>query len=387
MNSGGLAIKPADFPPSTVHLMPDLLRWSEESRAGLDTVFEAYRTLVSETLNNALHNCERQDDPFARCLAARLQTVPAADFVRVLLAPDFTYRLLWQCPNRIQELSKFLDKALHVEGVISGREKALCDAWTALGDIKILQSGEILHAENIPGLPALDLDSPNVMCDVRTGEVHPVVSNGPLQFGPLSHDVRPVVINRMTTAWHEISATSKLVADFVNKFVQVIVLQCDDIRKNFGSGSNRGYVGRVIIKNPHYECASHVKLAEAMVHEAIHALLYRALYTVPWGIDDNRAYVNDTKIVSPWTGAQLRVTSFLQACFVWCGLVHFWSLAQRLDTFEGNDETSSCMAKALKGFTGSPLPDRLFNEDRKIVSDDVITAIETMQTRVKGGFK
>jgi len=386
MNLGGLAIESGDFPLSQVHLMPDVLRWGEVSRPGLDTVLAAYVAFVSAELGCALRDCEHQNDALARNLAAKLQTLPSADFRRVVLAPDFTYRLLWRHPDRIQRVSDFLDKALHVEGVISGREPADCDAWTALGDARILQSGEILRGVNIPGLPPLDLDSPNVMRDVRTGEFPSVCGNDPVQLRSLNNDVRPVVIDRMTTAWREISATSKLVADFVSNFVQVIVLQNDDTRAKFSSGSNRRYIGGVVIKNPHSECASAIKLAEAMVHEATHALLYMALYTVPWGADNNHAYANLGRIVSPWTGAQLKASSFVQACFVWYGLLHFWSLALRLQTVEGMDEARRCMARALSGFVGSPLLDNLCSEDRKIVRDDVSNAIETMQSRVTACF-
>ena len=78
----------------------------------------------------------------------------------------------------------------------------------------------------------------------------------------------------MTAAWHEVSATSKVVADFVAKFVQVIVLQSDNIRPKFSSVSTGSYIGLVIIRNPHSENVSDTGLAEVMVHEAIHALLF-----------------------------------------------------------------------------------------------------------------
>jgi hypothetical protein len=376
---GGLAIEAGDFPLSRVHLMPDVLQWEAASRAGSDTVFDAYVAFVSEALACALRDGERQGDTLARNLAAKLQTVPSPNFFRVVLAPDVTCRLLWRHPDRVQRVSEFLDKALHVEAVISGREEADCDAWTALGDMKVLQSGEILRAADIPGLPPLDLDSPNI----ASGEFVSIIGHGEVRFRSLSHDVRPVVIDRMTSAWDEISATSKLVADFIAKFVQVFVLRSDNIRTEFSSGSYRRYIGRVVMGNPHSDSVSDIGLAEAMVHEAIHALLYMALYTVPWGVDSNRMYTKGVRIVSPWTGAPLNVSSFLQACFVWYGLVHFWSLALRRESFNDTHGTRLRMARALEGFVGSPLVDNLCSEDRKIVRDDVITAIEKMQSRAK----
>lgn len=386
MNFGGLAIESGDFPPSKVHLMPDVLRWEKTSQAGSDAVFETYLTFVSKELGCALQDCERQDKALTRSLAAKLQTAPAAELLRVVLAPDFTCRLLWQHPDRIRRVSEFLAQALHVEAVINGREHADCDAWTALGDMRIMQSGQILRGVDIPGLPPVDLDSPNVISDIRGGEAASVQGDARVPFRPLSDDVRPLVIDRMTTAWNEISATSKLVADFIAKFVRVIVLQSDSPGTGFASGSGRRYVGRVVIRNPHSEHVSDIGLAEAMIHEAIHALLYTALYAVPWGADNDRAYANGVRIVSPWSGASLKASSFLQACFVWYGLLHFWSLALRLNTFGGADDVRCRVGRARKGFVGPPLLDQLCREDRKIVRDDVSDAIETMQSRVKACF-
>jgi hypothetical protein len=385
-----LAIELGDFPLSKVDLMPDVLRWEDVSQAGLEAVFDGYVAFVSQALDvaflsqalgHSLGECERQESALARNLAAKLQTVPAPDFLRVMLAPEFTHRLLWPHPNRLQRVCEFLDKALHAEGVISGREEAAdCDVWTALGDVKILQSGEIMRGVNIPGLPPLDFDSPNVTSSVRSGEF------APNHFRLLSDHVRPLVIDRMTIARDEISATSTLVADFVAKFVQVIVLQSESASARLSSGSNGQYIGRVVITNPHSEYASDIEITEAIVHEAIHSLLFMALCTVPWGIDPNRTYVTGVKIVSPWTGTPLDVEQFLQACFVWYGLLHFWNLALRGETLKGSDKPRIRFAEALRGFVGSPLIDNLCSEDRKILRDDVSNAIETMQSEAKARF-
>lgn len=56
MKVGRLAVESGDVPPSRVHLMPDLLRWEEKSRAEMDAVFEGYVALVSHTLSRALQD-------------------------------------------------------------------------------------------------------------------------------------------------------------------------------------------------------------------------------------------------------------------------------------------------------------------------------------------
>jgi hypothetical protein len=357
MNPESLDIAPSGFPESTILLMPDVLRWGQAAQAGLDTVFDTYVDFISQALGDALTDLKRHDKGLAHQLVSQLQTIPAPDFLRVILAPDFTYRLLWRHPDRIQRVSEYLNRALHVD------------------DTGVLQTGETAHGVKIPGLPPLDLDSP----DVTSTEFTPSFSG----FHSLSNEVRPLVIDRMVAAWQQISATSTLVADFVAKFVQVIVLRSDeDPGTGFLGGSSPGYIGKVVIGNPHLDSVGDILLADALVHEAIHALLYMQAYKAPWGASTT-AFTEDAKVASPWTGKPLTVTVFLQACFVWYGLWHFWSLAHAANTFRGAKEADGRMAFTLAGFVGPPLLDELSNEDRKIVSDDVSSAIETMQARVK----
>jgi hypothetical protein len=382
MNVGGLAVESGDLPPPRVHLMPDLLRWEETSRAEMDAVFEGYVALVSHTLSRALRDCQRQDGARARDLAAKVKSAPAYESRRVLLAPDFTCRLLWPHPERLQRMCGFLDQALHVEGVINGREDAVCDGWTALGDSKVLRSGETLRGVVISGLPALDFDSPNV----ASGEFAPLLEDNQVRFPPLPDDARPLTIDRLTTASGGISATNTLVADLIARFVQVILLRTDRSRTDFSSGSYRRYIGRIILGNPHAESVSDITLAEAMVHEAIHALLYMTLYPVPWGVDNGHTDAAAGRVVSPWTGARLKVSSFLQACFVWYGLLQFWDRAVRLETFENSAGAHERMTRALGGFSGKPLLDNLGSEVRKNVRGDVCDAIQTIQRRAIASF-
>ena len=65
-------------------------------------------------------------------------------------------------------------------------------------------------------------------------------------------------------------------------------------------------------------------VADRLVHEAIHALVFKenladgALVSSP-----------DTKVrvVSPWSGSRLELLTFMHAAFVWFGLWHFWRRA------------------------------------------------------------
>jgi hypothetical protein len=360
--------------------MPDVLQWGKASQAGLDAVFGAYVARVDEEIGRALGRCERRDKALAHRLIARLETVPARDFLRVALAPDFTYRLFWQHPDAPM-VCKFLEQALHVEAVVSGTEKAERDMWTALGDIKALRTGGIIQGATIPGLPALDVDSPNTRSS-KWGPDRPINSNG---YGPLSNDVRPMVLDRLATAWDQVAVVNEVVAKFVARFVQVILLRGLDSASGFASGSDARHAGLMILDNPHSQHVSDIMLTETIVHEAMHSLLYMTIHEMPWGPGDSCAFTS-TRVISPWSGTPLTVDSFLHACFVWYGVLHFWSGALPITALSDADQVRGRVARSVEGFLGAPLLDNLCKDDRKAVRKDIGCAIVTMQSRVKASF-
>jgi hypothetical protein len=343
-------------------------------------VFDAYVSLVHATLHRGLHGASAfRYSTLARELSGKLHNVPPLELRRVLLAPDFTNRLLWQQPDRIELALEFLDKALRVEGMISGREKANCDAWTALGDAMVLRNGEVQRGARIAGMPPLDFDSPYPTNDSSK----PTPMATPAHFRSLSGAVRPLTLERMATAWSGLSAASLIASDFVTQFVQVIALRRHNERAGFSSGSYRGYIGRVVLGNPDSEFSSDIRIVEALVHEAIHAMLYMTLYPVAWGVEDSRCYAEGEKVVSPWTGASLKLSSFLQACFVWYGLLNFWWRALERNAFRDTDRASRRLEQALKGFQGTPLLNIVGHEDRKVIRDDVSDAVELLQEKAR----
>jgi hypothetical protein len=77
----------------------------------------------------------------------------------------------------------------------------------------------------------------------------------------------------------------------------------------------------------------------------------------------------------------LPLFSFLQACFVWYGLVHFWRLAESRGTF-APEQIRRHVDMAVKGFWGVALIDYLA-PDREKLAHELLCAIEEMQLRVK----
>src|SRR5262249_29643868 len=90
----------------------------------------------------------------------------------------------------------------------------------------------------------------------------------------------------------------------------------------FTSGSFVEYPGLTLCTYPRAGEVDAGTLVDALVHETIHAALYlyEALHEPLLG--DRRSA--DLPIRSPWSGRVLACSQFVQACFVWFGLMRLW---------------------------------------------------------------
>ena len=124
-------------------------------------------------------------------------------------------------------------------------------------------------------------------------------------------------------------------------------------------------------------------IADAIVHEAIHALLYMQEQKKPW-VHDPDLYGPAVRTLSPWSGNPLPLRPFMQAAFVWYGLLQFWTRALARGAF-----SPACarqrMAQAASGFLGPSLLEQVAPY-RAGVADDVLLTIDRMQQQVKQAF-
>jgi HEXXH motif-containing protein len=180
-----------------------------------------------------------------------------------------------------------------------------------------------------------------------------------------------------------LDAVSAIIASFTRRFTMVANLLIDE-EAGFSSGSTNEYVGRSIFWNAHRESVDTGALAEALVHEAIHSLLSMTQVVDPWFVSNDWLSRTAT-IESPWTGAKLRIEPFLQACFVWFGLAHFWATSQHSNCF-----TAQCMetglARCRQGFLKGSLSSRM-GEYLPDVAPDLVKVIGDMQDRIAAGVE
>ncbi|MFJ9696303.1 aKG-HExxH-type peptide beta-hydroxylase [Kitasatospora sp. NPDC101183] len=88
-------------------------------------------------------------------------------------------------------------------------------------------------------------------------------------------------------------------------------------------------------------------LMDAVLHEAVHGLLYMVEEQESWFTDPAAPWASSMR--SPWSGRDLPLHSFVQACFVWFALVCFWREAE----VEGAD---GMFRRAARGFEDGRLP-------------------------------
>jgi len=355
--------------------MPQVLTWSGY-REEMARVQEIYADLVTQSLSRIIRNMEETQPESARLLTTELHSASGSALSRVLLAPETTSRIRRFRPEGPPEAASFLTESLQAEAALGGRTvKPGKEIWTALGDAKVLPSGKVVRGPSIPGFMPLDLDSPYGM----TIDVAGSSSRVPPRK-PLAGTERKMVLERMNKVSRGIAATSDVVKYFVVEFTKVLVLQKDETQ-GFSSGSEGRYVGRSTIGNPQLPGVDELELAEAVVHEAIHSLLYMQEHYQPWALSES-LYSLEQKVVSPWTGTALPVRPFLQACFVWYGVLNFWSRAALAGTFSQRMVLAR-INKAASGFLKGPLLSLLEKEDRDATSQEVKDAIVAMQKIVR----
>jgi hypothetical protein len=302
-------------------------------------------------------------------------------FLRVLTAPETSYRVIYKDSCTLREAGDFVHRSLQSEMAREGEPTEFkYDIWTPYGDMCFRSDGSVFRFPQISAAMPLDFGSP-LVARVDLG----VPGNYLAEFRtPFDASEMEVVIERLNLACQGIHAARPTLLDFVLTFNKVLISVKDPAAPNrFSSGSTTQYVGRTFITNPHVDSVDIVDLAEALVHEAIHALLFMEELQHPWG-DIPELGDGVRRVDSPWTGNALSLSSFLQACFVWYGLVHFWALALREHTFDPQ-RIKQRFIQAVCGFLSGPLVNKL-ETFLPGIYPDVVDTIQEMQGSIVNAF-
>jgi hypothetical protein len=93
-----------------------------------------------------------------------------------------------------------------------------------------------------------------------------------------------------------------------------------------GSLSHCQFAGLSLILNAHHDDVTLAAVADRIIHESIHDLLYMGHFTEPVLATSLPTDPTAVAVESPWTGRSLTLRNYLHACFVWYGLARFWEL-------------------------------------------------------------
>lgn len=301
---------------------------------------------------------------------SRLMDVFASDgevVRRFLTAPETFHQLARNNDDR--RFLSYAETAVEAELCRSGKSQALDrNVWTPLGDF--CASGT--HAPVVDHIP-IDFESPY-------SRVADVPIAGP--FAPFDPEARQQVLDRLGRSLQNLNRMSRECAKVVRLFTAVIVARLDTTRPNaFLSSSSPRYPGATVLCNPH--CATPQMLSEAVLHEAIHSLMCGIQLQEPFVLD-HRA-LSHRKIASPWTGKMLAPDAFVEACFVWFGLWHFWSI-EGTGNAPATPEGTRLRQRSIAGFGRAKLSDMVRSME-SVFTADAFNAIDAMQAIVARDLK
>ncbi len=353
------AESPVAEPLVLAELLPDALDWSQ----GLELVRLACGDHIRWSYARLREWATHLDSDFD----ARLKRLPKTHQQRLVLAPQFSYWL--QKPIQAEDGAE-ISRAIQFEECLAHAmpQTVACGSWTAFGDLRAGPSGEGGYV------------APRVQHIVVDGRSPFSLYGYPEQWGevePHNEEELSTIVGRLCAAIDEMTLQCPLAAATVKASVQVVsVVRAPQFPELTSSMSTRKIIGRMSLTNAHSSKWSIRRIENAMVHEAIHSLIYKLELRHPLYVDDGAAW--RLTAVSPWSGRTLFLHSFVHACFVWYGLWNYWRV-----NIAHDEESREFLNKAQSGFVTGELLAQLPIESRACITSQTQSAISTMTRRVQ----
>jgi hypothetical protein len=296
---------------------------------------------------------------------------------RFLTAPRL-HHLLWSEPT--DEAIGLIHAFIKVEQLRSttARDHDGC-GWSALGDIYLPNGSEPGPAFLSTGERYL---APKV-AQITVDAYSPLLNVRALLGGRSAtvHDLSELetITYKLKEALDLIESDNAAARVMINASTRSIVVTKS--HPSICNGSSRTCIGAVHLANVHSDVWSIGRLMDALVHEAIHSLIYKLELATPLYVDE--AAASGIELISPWTGNSLRLHSFVHATFVWFGLWSFWK------NYAGGGAIVpiSFLERAQRGFLG-PSPLRSFGEEpANWVRPEVLWMMEIVREKVSEGLE
>jgi hypothetical protein len=268
----------------------------------------------------------------------KMAAIDANHLIRLLVAPETCYHIIYEGQRCPEKTINFIERSLQAEEELVNYHRILSDGiWTALGDWG--RSGGIdTEAPLLGGVIPVDGSSPYAVASYAPDLAAPHI----MQSEELSTTLE--VLRGGLQCLRNVSLTAFA---FVPIFTKQLVVRSNPTGEYFSSFSMDRYICRTTLVNPLRR--SKYEVADALVHEAVHSLLYMFELDSPLVIDMSAAI--DNLVTSPWSGSTLDTHSFIHACFVWYSLWHLWRNCPDSTALEFVDRIERGYANANLGDT------------------------------------
>ena len=170
-----------------------------------------------------------------------------------------------------------------------------------------------------------------------------------------------------------LQGAAPLAAMLIREYVEVLVLRRSEDPKFLSSSFSRK-IGLVLLTNPNLENVDQYVLADALLHEAIHSILY--VYEFVLGDFIVNPQSAPDRVTSPWTGAELPLRSYIHACIVWYGLYWFWHCVH--DSGMG-ERARKFRDRSRRGFLARPVTRGLKN-GLPALSREIVNVLGTIES-------
>jgi hypothetical protein len=364
--------------------VPDIFAWQESSNHFANLQVLA-RSVALRRFLSCLDHIGRYDRSLCKAMRAAFEGLPLSGKLRFMTAPEAFCRISRLRKDPVESIN-FLCNALNGEAAFHGLGPLKKDCLTALGDFYCLEAAQeatgamsdgkedssalqACYAPRLAEAIPIDFDSPNALIAQGSDKL--------VEHLPYSTEEKSLVCEKLAAAFDRIKSANPSAAQLIGEHVKVIVpLKTAD--SSSGSTSQPHVPGRVLLHG--VERTRVGALASALVHEAMHQVLYILEWSGNFVIShpDERT----ARATSGWTGRDLKLHSYIHACFIWYGLSNFWALARSSEAFEPG-EVQRELARSLAGFRDRN-PIDLLTPHGGLVRYDVVKVAGTLRGRLQG---
>lgn len=343
----------------------DVLSWTRDDDPRAGVAWTLFEQRMGALLQRTAAQAETGGADPER-LQELLDRLPRATVRRVLLAPETTRRL--RTVGAAVPALSFLVEALETERLVAEDAAAAETRWTADGRARVSPQGVFVQSSLLDCVP-VDMHSRYARTIDVAGSTAEVPPRPP--YEPEDEQADRKVMSEAASFLEQVRPTA---ADVVRHCARVAIVQRDD-SVGVSSGSAGYYVGRACFAN--VSAGDLLVTAENLLHEAVHGLLYVQMLESPWVRSDAPGW-HTSDVASPWTGHFISARSYLQACFVWFALFHFWRLAD-VPEAEWHAE------RARGGFRKGPLEGHLPDGLRDLLTPETRETLAAMRDRMLAG--